>query len=237
MSEALRLEGLRVVRGGRTVLDVPSLRVGVGERIALTGPVGSGKTTLLLAAAGLIDLAAGQVLLFGSSFHAGRAPGLLSLRRRLALVAQEPCLFSTTVRGNLVAGLTYRGVPRAERHRRCDAWLQRLGLEALAGRPASQLSGGERRLVALARALVLEPELLLLDEPTTHLDRTLSPRVESLLADALPSTTTVLMATHDAAQAARLAGRTLALEDGRMVAPPGVAAAAVARDPVVPDNL
>lgn len=218
MSEALRLEGVRVVRGGRTVLDVSSLRVGIGERIALTGPVGSGKSTLLLAAAGLVDLAAGQVLLFGDLFHAGRAPGLLALRRRLALVAQEPCLFSTTVRGNLAAGLTYRGISRQERDRRCDAWLPRLGLEDLAGRPASQLSGGERRLVALARALVLEPELLLLDEPTTHLDRALLPRVETLLADALPPTTTVLMATHDAAQAVRLAGRVLSLEDGRLEA-------------------
>lgn len=216
MSEALRLEGVRVVRGGRTVLEVPSLRVDVGERVALTGPVGAGKSTLLLAAGGLIDLAAGQVAAFGLSFHAGRAPGVLALRRRMTLVAQEPCLFSTTVHENLAAGLAYRGVGRAERHRRCDAWLERLGLEALARRPAGHLSGGERRLVALARALVLEPELLLLDEPTTHLDRAFLPRVESLLADALPPATTVLMATHDAAQAARLAGRHLALEDGRL---------------------
>lgn len=217
MSAVLELDRLRVLRSGRTVLDVPSLVLGAGERVAVTGPVGAGKSTLLMAAAGLVRLDAGRVSLFGEPYHWGRPPGALRLRRRLALVAQDPCLFATTVRGNLLEGLKYRGMSRAERAARCDAWIDRLGLANLANRSAAELSGGEQRLVALGRALVLEPELLLLDEPTTHLDRALLPRVEHLLTRVSPAATTLVLATHDAAQANRLAGRVLILEAGRIV--------------------
>lgn len=217
MSVTLQLDHLRVLRSGRTVLDVPSLVIRAGERVAVTGPVGAGKSTLLMAAAGLVRLDAGRVSLFGESYHWGRPPGALRLRRRLALVAQDPCLFATTVRGNLLEGLKYRGFPRTDRAARCDAWIDHLGLGDLANRSAGELSGGEQRLVALGRALVLQPELLLLDEPTTHLDRALLPRVEHLLTQVLPPTTTVILATHDPAQASRLAGRRLAMDSGRIV--------------------
>ena len=217
MTAALQLDQLRVQQNGRTVLDVPSLVVQPGERVAVTGPVGAGKSTLLMASAGLVRLHAGRVSLFGEPYHWGRPPGALKLRRRLALVAQDPCLFATTVRGNLLEGLKYHGFSRAERAARCDAWIDRLELGNLANRPAAELSGGEQRLVALGRALVLQPELLLLDEPTTHLDRSLMPRVEHLLTAVLPPSTTLILATHDSAQAARLARRTLSLEEGRIV--------------------
>ena len=92
-----------------------------------------------------------------------------------------------------------------------------MGLSGLADRRATRLSGGERRLVALARALVLEPDLLLLDEPTAHLDRDTALQVEGLLGGALPGTTTLLVATHDWAQAERLAVRVLCMESGRIL--------------------
>jgi ABC-type sulfate/molybdate transport systems ATPase subunit len=215
--EALRLDGVLVVRGGCPVLEVPSLVIPAGTRTAVTGPIGSGKTTLLLAAAGLIDLAAGSVSLWDRPYHSGRAPGALDLRRRLAFVAQEPCLFAATVTDNLLMGLRYRGVGKDEGRKRSAAWLERLGLSGLADRRATRLSGGERRLVALARALVLEPDLLLLDEPTAHLDRDTALQVEGLLGGALPGTTTLLVATHDWAQAERLAVRVLCMESGRIL--------------------
>jgi ABC-type multidrug transport system ATPase subunit len=226
MSAALQLEHLRVLRGGRTVLEVDSLVIGAGERVAVTGPVGAGKSTLLMAAAGMVRLDGGRVSLFGEPYHWGRPPGMVRLRRRLALVAQDPCLFATTVRGNLLEGLKYRGLSRAERVARCDAWIDQLGLGDLANRSAGELSGGEQRLVALGRALVLQPELLLLDEPTTHLDRAILPRIERLLGHGLAEGSTLVFATHDAGQAQRLAGRVLALEGGRIVldAPSGSSA-------------
>lgn len=213
----LRLDGVRVVRAGREVLHVPSLELRAGERTAVTGPIGSGKSTLLLAAAGVIDIAAGTVSLRGRPFHTGRAPGLLECRRRIGLVAQDPYLFRGTVEQNVGLGLRCRGVARAEARDRAASWLERLGIASLARRRAGTLSGGERRLVALARALVLEPEVLLLDEPTTHLDREVVPRVERLLATSLSASTTLVLATHDAMLAARLAGRVVGLEDGRVV--------------------
>ena len=203
----------------RQVLDVPSLVIEAGARVAVTGPIGSGKTTLLMAAAGLVDLASGVVTLSGRPFHSGRAPGALEQRRRLALVAQEPCLLASTVEDNVFEGLRYRGVARDAGRKRCVAWMERLGLVPLATRRATHLSGGERRLVALAQALVLEPELLLLDEPTAHLDRDTAQQVERLLETGLPGSMTIVVATHDWAQAERLATRVLCMESSRIVSP------------------
>jgi len=202
----LALAGVRVRREGR-VLGVPDLEAARGELVAVLGPNGVGKTTLLLAAAGLVDLAAGQVSAFDRPFHAGVAPGALALRRRMALAAQVPLLLAGSVRSNLAWGLRFRGVPRGERRARVERWLDRFGLAHLAHRGAPSLSGGEQRLVALARAFVLEPELLFLDEPFTHLDAAAVPRVEALVAERVAAGATVLVALHDREQAARLGAR------------------------------
>jgi tungstate transport system ATP-binding protein len=212
----LHLDGVSVTHGTCRLLDVPSLTIDAGQRVGVTGPIGAGKTTLLRAAAGLVDLSSGVVTMSGRHFHSGRAPGALEMRRRMAFVQQEPCLFATSVEENILAGLSYRGVKNAEGRKRCAAWLDRLGLGGLARRDAAHLSGGERRLVALARALVLEPVLLFLDEPTAHLDQAAAARVESLLREALPGSTTLVLATHDMAQAERLSSRVLQMESGKI---------------------
>lgn len=206
----LRLEGVCVTREGRAV-RVPDLQVARGEAVAVAGPNGSGKTTLLLAAAGLVDLAAGRVEAFGEPFHQGAAPGARQLRCRVVYAAQAPLLLAGSVQGNLAWGLRFRGLPRAERRARIERWLPRLGIAHLAARSAPHLSGGEQRLVALARAFVLEPELLLLDEPFTHLDAAAVPLVEALVAEVVAAGTTLLLATHDAPQAARLVSRVIDL--------------------------
>jgi len=210
---ALHLHGVRVLREGRLVLDVVDLVVRPGEGVAVTGPNGSGKTTLLLAAAGLVDLAGGHVELFGQTFHQGVAPGALTLRQRVVYAAQAPYLLTGSVRSNLAWGLRFRGLPRTERRERIERWLARLGIAHLAARSAPHLSGGEQRLVALARAFVLEPELLLLDEPFTHLDAAAVPLVEALVQAVVAAGTTLLVATHDREQAARLAARVLDLSE------------------------
>lgn len=209
----LSIRGLRSVRGGRTVVDIESLDVYDGETLAVLGPNGAGKSTLLQLIALLERPEGGEILMDGR--NAGR--DRLALRRRMALVFQEPLLLDTTVEGNVVSGLSLRGMPRAGRASRVQRWLGAFGIEGLAKRSARTLSGGEAQRTSLARAMVLEPELLLLDEPFAALD---SPTRQKLIDDfervlAEAGCTTILV-THDRAEALRLGHRVAVLIDGRI---------------------
>jgi tungstate transport system ATP-binding protein len=159
--------------------------------------------------------AAGQIRLGGEPVDWRR--GLLSARRRLSLVLQEPLLFDTTVVENVATGLKLRGVPRAEITRRVEAWLERLGIAHLARRQARTLSGGEAQRTSLARALVLEPELLLLDEPFAALD---APTREVLTDDLVPllreTRTTTVLVTHDRDEAIEIGVRLAVILAGRI---------------------
>lgn len=188
------------------MLDVPSLRIERGEILAVVGPNGAGKSTLVTALALLERPATGEIRLSGQPIDWRR--GVLSARRRLALVFQEPLLFDTTVSENVATGLKLRGVHRSEIRDRVQGWLERLGIAHLAGRPARTLSGGEAQRTSLARALVLEPELLLLDEPFAALD---APTREALAEDLIPllreSRTTTVLVTHDRDEAVEIGDR------------------------------
>ncbi len=212
----LELRGLKVDRGGVRVLDVPAFRIGDGELVALLGPNGSGKTTLLLSMMALLPRAAGQLLWRGAEVATER--DALAARRRMAMILQEPLLFDDSVEGNVASGLRLRGVPRAEARARVAATLERLELGALARRSARTLSGGEARRVSLARALVLEPELVLLDEPFTHLDA----RTRDAITDGLERTlretrTAAVLVTHDPTEALRLSDRIAVMHAGAIV--------------------
>jgi tungstate transport system ATP-binding protein len=212
----LEVRGLQVDRGGVRVLDVEELRVAEGELVALLGPNGSGKTTLLLSLMALLPRAAGRLLWRGAEV-AGEA-GALRLRRRMAMILQEPLLFDDTVEGNVASGLRLRGLPRAEVRDRVAAWLARLDLAPLARRSARALSGGEARRVSLARALVLEPEVVLLDEPFANLDA----RTREAITDGLERTlretrTAAVLVTHDPADALRLSDRIAVMYGGAIV--------------------
>lgn len=208
--------GLRdvvVERGGRRVLDVPELDVLPGEVLAVLGPNGAGKSTLIQVLALLDRPAAGEVLLDGESARGNPLP----FRRRMAVVFQESLLLDTTVESNVASGLMLRGAPAGERKARARHWLERFGIAGLARRPARALSGGEAQRASLARAFVLEPEVLLLDEPFSSLDE---PTRQALLDDldrALGETgTTVVFVTHDRAEALRLGDRVAVIMDGRI---------------------
>ncbi len=181
MSRGLRFERVAVARGGRTVLQVDDLELPAARVTFVVGPNGAGKSSLLLAGAGLLDLSAGRVTLDGRPFHSGRAPAPKALRRRIGIAFQEPYLFGGSVADNLAYPLELRGQPKPERAERVGRALVWVGLEAMAHRPAGELSGGERKRVALARALVAEPEVLLLDEVTAGLDEAAREQVEALL--------------------------------------------------------
>jgi tungstate transport system ATP-binding protein len=200
--------------GERTVLDIDHLEVARGEVLALLGPTGAGKSTLLRL------LAAAAVSTFGNiylgDFPLDPRSASIDVLRRITLVFQQPLLLSGTVRANVEYPLRLRHQPR--RSERVDAVLNLLRLKNLSSQSAKSLSGGETQLVALARALVMEPEVLLLDEPTSNLDPARVALVEEALAGFQRRTAaTVVWATHNLFQARRVAERVAFLLDGRLV--------------------
>jgi tungstate transport system ATP-binding protein len=210
---ALAFRDIRVRRGPREVLRVPVLNVAQGETIAVLGPNGAGKSTLLLAGALLLDLAAGDIALFGERALDGRSR--LRQRRLTATVFQESALLDMSARRNIETALALHSVPRADRRGRADQWLSRLGVAHLANASPHTLSGGEAQRVALARAFAIQPRLLFLDEPFSSLDpgtrAELVGELRSLLAD---GSTAALFVTHDLSEAQLLADRVAVLLDG-----------------------
>jgi len=209
----LEVRDLRVEKGGRLVLDVPALQVASGEILALLGPNGAGKTTFIHVLAQLERPTAGLVRFKGEDVP--RRGDLTLLRRRMAVVLQSPHLFDSTVFANVASGLEFRGTERGEIRRRVMESLKFFGIEELQARSARKLSGGEASRVSLARAFVLKPEVLFLDEPFSALD---PPTREALIADLekmLRRTgITTVFSTHDASEAVRLAGRIAILRGG-----------------------
>lgn len=213
----LQLEDLQVARGGKLVLEVPKLEAPAGQVTVVFGENGAGKTTMLMAAAGLLDLKSGEVRLFGQLFHQGRAPAPKSQRQKMAFVFQDPYLFRRSVLNNLTYGLKIRGVAKAQRREKAKAVMRQLNISDLAGRPANDLSGGERKLVALGRSLVLDPQVLFLDEVTASLDDSAREQVLSLIASlASERGKSILMATHLEGVAERLKTPAVHLKAGRI---------------------
>lgn len=214
----LQLEDLRVDRGGKTVLEIPALSAEAGRVTVVFGENGAGKTTMLMASAGLLDLKSGRVKLFGRPFHQGRAPAPKSLRQKIAFVFQDPYLFRRSVLKNLTYGLKIRGMAKSERRERAEAVMSQLGITGLAGRPANDLSGGERKLVALGRSLVLDPEVLFLDEVTASLDDSAREQVLGIISSlASERGKSILMATHLDGVAGRLQVPAIQIRAGRIV--------------------
>ena len=213
----LEIIGLSQRYGNIEVLSDINLEIARGECFALIGPSGAGKTSLLR----LIDLlalpAAGRLRFDGQDYPTRRR-ARLELRRRMAFVLQKPAVFDMSVYENIAGGLKWRGVKRQEIEKRVEPLLELVRLTGLRDRNARTLSGGEAQRVAIARALAVEPELLLLDEPTANLDRTATLKFEELIRDIYHRyQTTILIATHDLAQGRRLANRVGVLVGGRLV--------------------
>lgn len=202
-------------RAKKRILDVEQFNLRYGEVMALIGPNGAGKSTLLQVLALLQKPDSGELLLHGEQVTKNNN---LSLRRRMAVVFQEPLLLDTTVYNNVASGLLIRGHKREEAGHRIKKWLDYLGIGRLAQRHTRFLSGGESQRVSLARALAMEPELLFLDEPFSSLD---FPTRRSLIRDLsgiLKSTAiSTLLVTHDYTEIPLLAQSIAVMQEGRIV--------------------
>jgi ABC-type multidrug transport system ATPase subunit len=199
----VRADALGVRRGEREVLSGIDLELRAGELVALLGPNGAGKSTLLDALAGALEPAAGTVVREG----------------RVAVALQSPDLARRTALANVEAALGWWGVPRAERRGRALEALRAIGAQHLADRPATALSGGERRRVHVARAIAVRPDVLLLDEPFAGLDaETRAALLRDTGAALRAGARAALVVVHDRAEAWALADRLVILIAGRIVA-------------------
>ncbi|WP_314444337.1 ABC transporter ATP-binding protein [Massilia timonae] len=201
-----------------TALDRIDLEIGAGEYVAITGPSGCGKSTLL-GVLGLLDVPTSGAFLFDGHDVSGWSEARLSGLRRgmVGFIFQSFNLIEElSVFENVELALEYTGVPGAERRRRVQAMLERLGVAHRSKHRPSQLSGGQQQRVAIARALVAGPAVLLADEPTGNLDTAHGDEVMRLLRTINAEGTTVVMVTHSPAHAAQ-ASRTVRLLDGRIV--------------------
>ncbi len=210
---ALALEGVSVTfvsqDGGRyTAVRDATLRVAPGEFVSVVGPTGCGKSTLLNVAVGLLQPSAGSARVFGKPLE--------GLNRKAGYLFQSEALMPwRTALANVTAGLEFRGVERKQALRRAEDWLQRVGLGGFGNRYPHQLSGGMRKRVALAQTLILDPELILMDEPFSALDIQTRQLMENQLLELWSANRkSVVFITHDLEEAISLSDRVVVMSAG-----------------------
>jgi len=211
------IQNLEVQYDGRTVLAIPELAFEEGHIYAIVGPNGSGKSTLLKAVNLLISPHRGRILYDGA--EPGDEDERVAVRRRMSLLHQTPYLFSESVFHNIAYGLKLRKQGKETIREKVREALRQAELEHLVDRPAQHLSGGEHQRIALARALALDTEVLLLDEPTANVDRAHTEQIEKIiLSQKHDHGRTVLIATHTLPQAHRLADEVFFVVEGEITA-------------------
>ncbi|MGL4637489.1 MAG: ATP-binding cassette domain-containing protein [Beijerinckiaceae bacterium] len=201
----LVVSNLSFVADGRTLLDRASFTLPAGGITTIIGPNGAGKSLTLRLCHGLLVPSSGNIVWQNQSAD----------RKRHAMVFQRPVMLRRSVRANLMHALKAVGFANPETQ--VSLALQRFGLDGLADRPARLLSGGEQQRLAIARAWALEPEVLFLDEPSSHLDPGATRQIEEIIRDLAAEGMTILMTTHDLGQARRLGQRLLFLHQGRLI--------------------
>ncbi len=213
-----KVRNLKKVYNGKIILDVDNLNFQEGKIYAIVGPNGSGKTTLLNILNLLEKPDEGQIFFYDQEITNKSNSDTLEIRRRMTLLNQDPFLFHSTVYDNIAYGLKIRSIPSKVQKSRIRSALNIVGLSAFKDRKANQLSGGEAQRVVIARALVIEPEVLFLDEPTANIDQKHIDVVERIIKKIKKEIkTTVIFTTHDLSQAYRLADEVISLLDGKII--------------------
>jgi len=213
-----KVRNLKKVYNGKIILDVDILNFQEGKIYAIVGPNGSGKTTLLNILNLLEKPDEGQISFYDQKITNKSNSDTLEIRRRMTLVNQDPFLFHSSVYDNIAYGLKIRSIPSKVQKSRIRSALNIVGLSGFKDRKANQLSGGEAQRVVIARALVIEPEVLFLDEPTANIDQKYIDVVERIIKKIKKEIkTTVIFTTHDLSQAYRLADEVISLLDGKII--------------------
>jgi len=214
----IKIRNIKKIYDNKIVLDVDYLDFSEGKIYAIVGPNGSGKTTLLNILNLLDNPDEGQISFYDQEISNKSNEDTLKIRRRMTLVNQNPFLFHSTVYDNIAYGLKIRSFSSTEQRIRIKKALNMVGLPGFEKRKVNQLSGGEAQRVVIARALVIEPEVLFLDEPTANIDQRHIDVVERIIKKISKETkTTVIFTTHDLSQAYRLADEVLSLLEGKVI--------------------
>ncbi|MBU4228533.1 ATP-binding cassette domain-containing protein, partial [bacterium] len=214
----LKVRNLKKIYNNKIVLDIDNLNFQEGKIYAIVGPNGSGKTTLLNILNLLEKPDEGQIFFYDQAITNKLNSDTLEIRRRMTLVNQDPFLFHSTVYDNIAYGLKIRSISSKVQKSRIRSALNIVGLSAFKDRKANQLSGGEAQRVVIARALVIEPEVLFFDEPTANIDQKHIDVVERIIKKIKKEIkTTVIFTTHDLSQAYRLADKVISLLDGKII--------------------
>lgn len=215
---AYQLNNIEVRYGESKALDIATLSLATNQCTALLGENGAGKSTLMQLLAFVQTPSAGEIRLFGNKVEAQLSPGQ---RKKIGFVSQQPYLLTGSIRDNLKLALKLQQIPKALHAQRIDEALAIVNLTALIDQDASTLSGGELKRAAIARAIVYQPDILLLDEPFSHLDQRHIRQLENTIqAYASQPGKTVIFSTHDRLQAMAIADNSINLVAGRITNAP-----------------
>ncbi len=213
----LHCENLVKVYGGRRVVDHACFEVEPGEIVGLLGPNGAGKTTSFRMTIGMIRPHAGKVLFRGQDVT--HLPMYRHARLGMGYLSQEPSLFQRlTARNNLLAILETLPISRAERFRRLNQLLADFDLTKVANNLASNLSGGERRRLEIARALITNPQVFLLDEPFSGIDPKKITDIQNIVRDLKAKGMSILLTDHNVRDTLRVTDRAYIIDQGRILA-------------------
>ena len=214
MTKAYTLKNLRVRYGDAEALSIDKLELPINQSTALLGENGAGKSTLMNLLAFIQSPDEGQIAFLDTPITAKLTP---LLRRRIGYVTQQPYLLHGSIEDNLRLALKLQGIHQQQHDKLVDSALELVNLKTLAKQAASTLSGGELKRAAIARAIVYDPDILLLDEPFSHLDQRHILQLEKTIQDfAAISGKTVIFSTHDRLQALAIADRSINLVAGRV---------------------
>ncbi len=215
MSRKLTVEGLTKSYRGRPVIQDISLQIQSGEVVGLLGPNGAGKTTTFYCVVGLVRPDSGRILLGGHDVS--RLPMYLRARSGISYLPQEPSIFrKMSVEENLIAILETLDMPREEIRQRTLAVLEELKIAHLARSPAYNLSGGERRRAEIARALVISPSFMLLDEPFSGIDPIAVADIQKIIYQLKAKGIGILMTDHNVQETLRITDRAYIIAEGRI---------------------